>query len=111
SEQEALIRRFHPGSETMAAVVAPVGCVLVFLGAEVLALRTRKLGLAEGMAPVMACLSAGALLTSFMTVPGALLLARGELRSPLKASIALLMLQIPLTIYAASRFGLTGAAV
>jgi O-antigen/teichoic acid export membrane protein len=102
---------FHRSSQAMAAIVIPVGVVLVFFSREILNLWTQNAAVAQHTHLLLSILVLGTVLNALMSIPYALVLAHGWTTLPFLANTVAIVVLIPLVVVMTKLMGAVGAAL
>jgi O-antigen/teichoic acid export membrane protein len=105
----AVVRTYHAGCQLMTVITAPVALVLSLFSFEIIRIWTGDPIVARNTAPIAAIATIGTLLNGFMNIPYTLQLAYGWTRLGLVVNAAAVAVQIPLLLFATSRWGAMGA--
>jgi O-antigen/teichoic acid export membrane protein len=106
----ALIKLYHQSAQLVSTLLVPAALILMFFGKNLLLLWTGNAVLAENVAPLLALLALGTLLSGFMYIPYNITLAYGWTKFSLYQNIIAVFLLIPSMIWATMRYGAMGAA-
>jgi O-antigen/teichoic acid export membrane protein len=109
-DEPSLRACYHTATQLMAVLVLPMALVIAFFSEELARLWLRDAALAVEIGPLATWLVIGTCLNGLMNIPFALQIARGRTRIGLLINVALVVLVVPSTIYAATHYGAAGAA-
>jgi O-antigen/teichoic acid export membrane protein len=109
-KHDELISVYRQATQLVTVTAIPAALVLIFLAPQVLWAWTGNLDLVQRVAPVLSLYATGYAFLSVSAFPYYLQYAKGNLRLHLIGSAMFLVLLIPSVIWAASRFGMGGAA-
>lgn len=108
--EAVLADMFHRGARMMSAAIVPAASVLIFFAPEILRLWVHDPAIvASAQLPLRILVGATAIL-SICSIPYTLLIAKGQLKFPLRLNLIWVVLTVPLIIVLANRFGMVGAA-
>jgi O-antigen/teichoic acid export membrane protein len=107
---EGLIAAYHQGCQFMTIILIPAAMILMFHGETVLFLWTGNAELAVNSAPLVTLLALGTAFLGLMNIPYMLQLTYGWTTLAAKANAVIVVLLIPILLWAAPRYGATGAA-
>lgn len=105
-----LTATFHATSQWLAAIVLPVGLLVVVLPERALLAWTGQPGVAASGAAVLSLLMLASLLNAFANIPYMLQLAHGWTSLTNKLNAAVLVVMLPLMVWATKANGGIGAA-
>ncbi len=108
--EAGVVRTYHAACQLMTVITAPVALVLSLFSFEIICIWTGDPVAAQHTASIAAIATIGTLLNGFMNIPYALQLAYGWTRLALVVNVAAVVVQIPLLLFATSRWGAMGAA-
>jgi len=106
----AEVREYHRAAQTLAVLVFPAAAMLALFSHEILLAFLAQRSVADDAAAAASLLAAGSVINAVMHVPYALMLAHGWTRLTLVTNIVAVSVLVPLLFWAASNFGMTGAA-
>lgn len=107
---ERLASTFHQGAELATLVLAPAAIALIAFSGPILRLWTGDEALASSAAPLLAMLTLGNFLNGLMHLPYQGQLAHGWTSLAVRMNIVLVVILVPLILFATPRFGAVGAA-
>jgi O-antigen/teichoic acid export membrane protein len=102
---------YRKSSRTVAVVIVPVACMLVFFASPIVTIWTRSGAAAQSAAPVLAVLAAATALNSLMQVPYAAQIAAGRAHIALWTNGVAVAALTPLTIVLVQLLGIAGAGI
>lgn len=105
------VRAFHDGAQLVSVIALPIAIVGVLFPGEILVAWTGNPLVAQQSGTILSLLFAGAGLNSLMTVPYAMILARGDARLYVRANLIIAVILVPLLFLLCQRFGPPGAAL
>lgn len=105
-----LSQTYHHGAQMMSLLVFPVAAMFVFFSPEILYLWQRNPETTRNAYPLISLLVAGAALNSVQFIPYAVQLAYGETKLYFYSLTTAVAALIGGTVFAALKFGATGAA-
>jgi O-antigen/teichoic acid export membrane protein len=108
--EEEVGRVYHSSNQLLSVMIWPAAWLLALFPEPLLYLWTHNAGLARSSAPALALLSIGGALNGISLLPFALQLAYGWTRLTLRIYLWSLLVMVPGLYFAASTYGLTGAA-
>ena len=103
-------RAYHRASQTVAALLLPLGTVAMLFAYEIVLLWTRDPSVAGAVRWLAVLLVAGAMLNALSHISHAFQLAHGWTAPALVANAVQLVVMVPLTLFAVRRYGALGAA-
>lgn len=106
----ALEQAYRRSSLMLAALVFPIAAAIGLFGGSILLMWTRDAAAARAGAPVVLMLAFGTALHGTMFLPYALKLSLGATRLALAIAAAVLVLSLPVMVFATLGWGATGAA-
>lgn len=109
-DQKALARTYHQGTQMMSLLVFPVAAMFVLFSPEILFLWQRNPETTRNAYLLISLLVAGAALNSVQFIPYALQLAYGWTKLYFYSLTVAVLILVVGTIFAANKFGATGAA-
>jgi O-antigen/teichoic acid export membrane protein len=110
-EIERLTDLYQLSTRFLCVIVFPVSLILVVFPEELVFLWTGNLELAKGVAPILMLLAIGTSLHGVMHIPYALQLAYGLTRIPLKITLVLLIVMVPMVVVLTQWYGARGGAM
>jgi O-antigen/teichoic acid export membrane protein len=110
NKHSELANLYHSASRLMAAVVFPIGVVLLFFMPEILQVWTRNSTTVLHTSFIAQILIAGSVLNALMIIPYNLLLAHGRTRFTIVQNTIAVIVLIPLLLWLTDRYGGVGAA-
>jgi O-antigen/teichoic acid export membrane protein len=105
-----LRRDYHLGAQLIVVLVAPVAMIFVLFPVDFVSVWSGDAVLAKAVAPSLALLALGTLLSAVVQMPNGALLAHGWTRIPLVVNLVAVVFLIPTILLVVPRFGTTGAA-
>jgi len=105
-----LIAAYHQASQLMVVMVVPVTLILIFHGEAVLYLWTGNNKLAHNSSQLVALLALGTAFLGLMNIPYMLQLAHGWSIFAAKVNAIIIVVMIPVLLWATPRYGAIGAA-
>lgn len=108
-QHDALIAVYRQATQLVTITAIPSALVLIFFAPQVLWAWTGDVTLVQRAAPVLSLYAVGYAFLSVGAFPYYLQYAKGNLRLHLIGNALFLLLLIPSIIWAASRYGMTGA--
>jgi O-antigen/teichoic acid export membrane protein len=101
---------YHRACQVLAAILIPVGMLVIGFARELLLLWTQNEVLAETSQHVLRFIAAGVLLSGLASIPYALQLAHGWTTLALRSNIVAILALLPALITVAPTYGTIGAA-
>lgn len=109
-DAQELARAYHRGAQLVTTLAAPAALMLIFFSERILHLWTGDDALAQQVAPLLALLSAGALLNGLMMIPYMLTLAHGWSGFAVRINAVAVVVLVPAIVWATLNHGAVGAA-
>lgn len=110
-DERSLVDVYHRSAQLLAVAVLPPAVVLIAFPRQVLAAWTGDAALADSGRVIIVLLAAGFALNALTAIPYALQLAHGWTSLTLAMNAAAVAVLVPLSIWAAVRYGAPGAAL
>lgn len=108
-QHDALIALYRQATQIVTITAIPAALVLIFFAPQVLWAWTGDATLVQRAAPALSLYAIGYAFLAVGAFPYYLQYAKGNLRLHLMGNALFVLLLIPLVIWAASRYGMTGA--
>ncbi|OIQ99759.1 colanic acid exporter [mine drainage metagenome] len=108
---EELGKLYRLSTRLLAIVLFPSAMILAVFAKDLVQIWTGNLGMAETVAPILAFLAIGSALNGIMYIPHAMLLAFGMTKLPLIINGILMIVQLPLIVILALKYGALGGAL
>ena len=110
SDDVAVRRLYHAGSQAMAVLIMPAAAVLTCFPEQSLFVLTDNRAVSAQAAPILVFMVLGAVCNGVLNIPYALQLAAGWTSLSVWINVGAVVLMVPATWWAASRFGAVGGA-
>lgn len=105
-----LAAAYHQGSQLMTAIIVPAALILILHGETVLHIWTGNYELSRSSSSLLALLALGTVFLGLMNIPYMLQLAHGWSMFAAKVNAVLVVILIPVLLWAVPRYGVIGAA-
>jgi len=110
-DEELLRTTYHRACRLVAAIVFPVGLMLIFFADNILLIWTKNLVTVSETTIMVQVLVAGSVCNSLMMIPYVLVLAKGKLKYVIYQNLIAAAILVPMLFWWTNEYGPIGAAI
>lgn len=110
-DTQELISYYRKGTRLLTYSIFPIAAVVFTYSNDILNIWTNNYELANSAAPITSLLVLGFAINGAMIFPYALQLAHGDLKVPIKITIVLIVVQLPILIVLLKTYGTLGGGI